>query len=262
MPNEQNKFIIVNTSENYSSPCLSLEELISYSNYDLPSQKQADILTHIQGCKFCSDALNGMAKLSDKQGAVKIVRSINKNLHARLALKTNRIFYWKKYGAMAAIFFIALVSVFYFIKQLSVNDVLFYEYYKPYPNIIPLTRSSQSQSDLEKAMRFYEMEKYKNALVILHKIISNEPENQTALFYSGICQLQTDDIVSAIVAFRDVTKHTTSDLYSPANWFLGLCYLKKKNVESAKQIFNQIVKEEEKYSSQSRKLLKKMNSIQ
>ena len=253
---------VKNSETNFSDGCLSFDQLMAFSNKTLSSHQRKKVEKHLLGCRFCADAVEGMDSFSDRHKAASIINSINKDVQTRLSQRSPKKQNWKKYYAVAAILLITLISVFYIIQQQPVHQALFSEYFKAYPNTIPLTRGQQSVNILKQAMQQYELENYTSALNILNTIVSNDPENQIALFYAGICFLKLDESSNAITNFQKIVNTSDSEFRDQALWFLGLSYLKNKKLENAKQILNQIVKEGEKFSEQSKELLNKINSIQ
>jgi len=239
--------------------CLSPDQLINYNNKNLPAQEQTELTRHVTQCELCSDAVAGMTSAPDPSKVKQNILDLNKEIHKRLAKKADRKFDVKFYYAAAAILLITLFSVFQIFFQQPPHEKLFAEYFQPYPNTIPLTRSSQSGELIETAMMQYELGNFNTCLSQLTTILSKDAKNSTAHFYAGICLLKTNRPEEAIQHFGLVNKG--SNFGEPADWYAALAHLKNKNIKTAKQNLNLIVKRGEIYSDQSNKLLNKINSL-
>ncbi len=66
------------------SGCLTLEGLERYSSGDLQEKDRLEIKSHLEICKMCSDALEGIDLLADKANLENTIAEINKNLMGKL----------------------------------------------------------------------------------------------------------------------------------------------------------------------------------
>ena len=259
MSEKSKQFKIKSVENEVDTPCLSLSQLIGYNKNNLQSHELEKIEHHVKFCDICADAVAGITTVSDTEKVWQNIRDINRKIHQRLAPKTHRRIDAKVYYA-AALLLITLVYVFQLFFQQPVHEKLFAEYFKPYPNTIPLVRGSVSSGDLEAAMMQYELGNFSNSLSQLKIIITKDADNATAQFYSGICLLETKRVTEAILHFENVNKE--SNFGELADWYTALAYLKNKNKKTAKQILNRIVKRGETYRHKSNELLKKINALQ
>jgi hypothetical protein len=258
---EKSKSSKIISGENIiDSPCLSLSQLFAYNKNNLQSGELEKIEQHVKFCDLCADAVAGKTTVSDTEKVRQNIRDINRKIHQRLVPKTFRRIEKNIYYAAAAILLITLVYVFQLFFQQPAQEKLFTEYFKPYPNTIPLVRGSVSSGDLEVAMTQYELGNYSNSLSLLKTIITNDADNVTAHFYSGICLLVTNQATEAILHFENVNKE--SNFGELADWYAALAHLKNNNKKTAKQILNRIVKTGETYRGKSTELLKKINALQ
>jgi hypothetical protein len=260
MSEKSKPFKIIPGENEIDTPCLSLSQLIGYNKNNLQSQELEKIEHHVKFCDLCADAVSGKTTVSDTEKVKQNILDINKKIHQRLVQKTHRRIDAKVYYAAAAVLLITFVYGFQLFFQQPAHEKLFAEYFKPYPNTIPLVRGSVSAGDLEIAMTQYELGNFSNSLSQLKIIITKDADNATAHFYTGICLLETKRVTEAILHFENVNKE--SNFGKPAEWYAALAHLKNKNVKTAKQILNHIVKTGETYSHKSKKLLKKINALQ
>ncbi|HSD64999.1 MAG TPA: hypothetical protein VLB50_14445, partial [Ignavibacteriaceae bacterium] len=188
---------------------------------------------HLLQCDLCFDAAEGITTLDSGEDASFYLN----NTKDDLKLKINAGFSlrrFKFYIAAAALFLVACSAVLIFFGE-SNSIKLFKEYYKPYPNIIPMVRGSESDFDLRAAMVLYNSGNYEQAVIEFDKILSSGVKNESAVFYEGVSFLSLGNGDKAESAFEKVINIGDSKLKDQAEWYLALSYLleeKKENAES------------------------------
>jgi len=242
-----------------TSPCLSLDELIAYSENKLSGSHFEEIVEHIDHCSLCSEAMEGMRIIKDKQTIKPAIRSLKREIHARTTQSHVKKQNWKIYYAMAASLLLASSLLIYLFNQHPVENDIFSKYFKPYPNTIPIVRGEDSVSELKLAMIEYEFENYAETVLILQKLLQDDPENTTALFYSGISNLFLDKPAQAIEQLKKVIWSSENDFKTQAEWYLGLAFLKNEDFENARKTFNKIISEDHRYKQKSIEILELLN---
>ncbi len=169
-------------------------------------------------------------------------------------LRTRRIQY---ISGIAAVVIIGLFSQFFlsFIKHDSSR--IYSEYYKPYPNItIPISRSEENGDS-----PFYQFEtaNFKQALVGFDLILNEKPDNDAALFYAGIASMELLEFEEAIKFLQRVGMDKLGLFTRPAIWYLSLAYINSDNYEMAADYLNKLVAGDDIYSTNSKKILKRIN---
>lgn len=241
-----------------SSSCLSLDELIAYSEGNLSTIEREKLDRHAAHCSLCSDAIDGVITFSDKENIRPIIKAIQNEIHHRAVLHASKKQNWKIYYAAAAILILAVSLSLFLLQQKSTTENLFSQYFKPYPNTIPLVRGEDAHDKFKMAMSEYEFENFARANRILEEILRTDPDQPIAHFYAGItalCLNRTDD---AITHLQQVIKNDNNEFIEHAQWYLGLAFLKNGDVEQAKSIFNSIAKNDL-YKFQSIEILKDLN---
>lgn len=241
------------------SLCLSIDRMIQYADKTLSAEENKFVEVHLHQCPFCRESLDGLASFSNKEKAKYLVQNINKNIQSKISFRSSVSTNWKTYYAVAAVLLISMAAVYFLLTVQFGQNKLFAEYFKPYPNTVPIVRSQQSVSEIQLAMQQYELENYKAARNMLEDILKQNPENLTARFYAGVCQLKLNNPHRASEHFENVEKNPDSEFFLPAQWYLALSYLKNKNKQNAKQILIQLVKQGYEFNTDSRELLKKIN---
>ena len=146
----------------------------------------------------------------------------------------------------------------YLLNLIPSNNNLFKEYFKPYPNVIPIVRGEGSIDNLKIAMIEYESANYSEALKVLNRIIDEEPENVASHFYSGNANLCINNPEQAIIHFEKVLSLGKNNFKDQAEWYLGLTYLKINDFEKAGLIFGKIASKDHAYRQQSLELLEQI----
>jgi tetratricopeptide (TPR) repeat protein len=235
------------------SDCLTLEQLTAYAEERVSAEERFVIEKHLVDCELCSDALDGFALLQEKGGIQDRIKLLNEDIGRTAstyrARKRNRRIYY----SLAAAIVVAFTAVLYFRAPAPSYAPLFAEYFKPYPNMIPIVRGEGSSGALESAMAEYENANYGEALTILKTLIAGEPQNDTASFYAGVSSLCLNDSRSAIVFLQNVSEH--SGLTDQTTWYLGLAYLKQNDMDAAKGCFGKLSSKEGIFKQRSIEML-------
>jgi hypothetical protein len=222
----------------HDSPCLTLDQLTAYAENRLSALECHQIENHLIDCQLCSDALEGLELFANKNGCKQQINGISKEIHKRNVSYHPQQFNWRFHYSLAAVILLTFASVFYFMFRKPSYEPLFSEYFKPYPNMVPLVRGEESAGTLESAMIEYESENYLGTLRILQNLLQSEPGNDTVNFYAGTSSLCLNNTKSAILYLRKVAENKNNDLADRALWYLGLAYLKENNIDAAKTSFN------------------------
>jgi tetratricopeptide (TPR) repeat protein len=169
--------------------------------------------------------------------------------------------YFKKYRVpMAAVLAILVTSVFAVInitRQANPAD-LFQDHFSPFVYMGPqaTTRSASGNlTDEVQAIYYYERKDYQMAHQYFEKVLFDDPDNTTALFYSGNALLALGDHNKASEKFRRVID-IRKGLELQAKWYLAMCHLKSGEIEAMKPLLLEIAKSGTTYSPRANELLK------
>ncbi|MDX2444156.1 MAG: hypothetical protein QNK30_10190, partial [Bacteroidales bacterium] len=160
-------------------------------------------------------------------------------------------------SGIAAILVIGIFSTF-FLNSIKQNPIKIYEeYYQPYPNIsTPLSRSDENGNS-----PYYQYEKgeYESALAGFQSLIKGNPDDESALFYAAISNMELSDFNNAIEKLKKVADKNQSKFTQAANWYLSLAYIHTKKPELASEYLNILTEGNDVYANNAKKILKKIN---
>lgn len=220
---------------------------MGYVRKELREEEKTLVENHLLQCNLCFDAAEGITSLDSGSDASFFLDDLKDDLK----LKINAGFSlrrFKFYISAAALFLIACSAVLIFFGE-SNSIKLFKEYYKPYPNIIPMVRGSESDFDLRAAMVLYNSGNYEQAIIEFDKILSSGVENESALFYEGVSFLSLGKGDKAQSVFQKVINIDNGKLKDQAEWYLALSYLLEEKKENAESLLTKIISEHNYYSS-------------
>lgn len=240
----------------HHSDCLTLEQLAAYAEDRVAADERFVIEKHLVDCELCSDALEGFTLLEEKSAVRDRIKSMNEMIRETVSSTVTHKYNWKLYYSLAASIVIAFAAVLYFRHHTPSYDSLFTEYFKPYPNAVPLLRGEESGGTLESAMAEYESANYGEALTILKTIATRESKNDTAYFYAGISSLCLNDPQAAVSFLQSVPDR--GGFAEQKAWYLGLAYLKQNDVDTAKYYFDRLSSKEGRFSQRSIELLNRL----
>jgi len=222
------------------SSCLTLDQFIAYAEGRCSAGKRHGIEKHLVDCEFCSDAMKGLALSGEPQDVRRRVKELNDEIRAYGRSKPDRKRGWILSYSAAAVLLLAVASMLVVRNRKPPNEVLFGEFFKPYPNAIPLVRGEEPAGPMESAMVEYENENYGESLRILRDLLAMEPENGPAHFYAGISCLCLNDPRTAVDHLRQAARGGENGLSDPAAWYTALARLKNGEMRSAKALLDSL----------------------
>jgi tetratricopeptide (TPR) repeat protein len=157
---------------------------------------------------------------------------------------------------IAAALFIAFASFFFINKMRHDPSRLYAEYFHSYPNINqPLTRDTEQN---ENPFFLYEKGEYREALVRFNDRLKAFPEDDAAIFYSGIINMEMKDFEKAIENFKTVTEIDQSRFTRPARWYMALSYIAIGNTEMASGSLRELTREDDRFGTDAEKILQRL----
>lgn len=241
------------------SLCLNVDQMIGYVDHKLAPELRLQIQAHLDECRLCSEAVEGVRIYPDKSELREMTGASSYDIHLRPAwiefLKHN----WKSAYAVAAVLVIGLASVLYLTKA-DPNQTLFAESFHRYPSPASLVRGEQAGGKFATALGQYEAENFLAALKIFQEILAAEPKNITAHFYAGLVCLELKDSPSAMFHLQNARKDKSHELAEPAAWYLALAYLQKNDMAATQSMLSQIITEDGAYKEKAAKLLESLRT--
>jgi hypothetical protein len=276
--------------------CLTFEQMLGYVEKTLSEKMRAKVENHLISCELCSEAMEGFAAFLEKAKLRPMIESLNAQIEARYATKAapearmapagrlTEVFQsvinsvregietlvsalaTPRYGlklayAVAAVFLVGIVSVFYPGRE-KPNAALFAEYYQPYPNVASSVRGEIVEGKLQDAMQQYDAGDFKATLALLQEILAAEPGNTTAQFYAGISCLKLKETEKAVISLQKVIARPEQKLAEPAEWYLALSYLQKNDLVQTRTMLNEIIMKDHAYKEHATRLLERLRSLE
>jgi len=135
------------------------------------------------------------------------------------------------------------------------HDKIYYDSYS-YDRIYINTRSNDTLlSDLDKGLILIENGKFIEA----SKKLKDIPNSITATYYSGVVHMELGEYEIAVLKFNTVINQRINIFYDQSYWYKGLCLLKLKKIDEAKEIFTKISKSDGYYKPAAESILGKLD---
>lgn len=136
---------------------------------------------------------------------------------------------------------------------------IYQKYYAVYDLDVIYRSAPALNTHLNEAILSYDQGKYRDALLKLNVILSEDQNNYMARFCQGLALMETDDPDSAIHSFRQIPAQWYSPFAEHRDWYLALALLKSKNVVESSEIFRQIAADNGYYARRAEQILKSLN---
>ncbi len=160
----------------------------------------------------------------------------------------------------AAVFLLLLFMTF------LLNDVMhkphtateiYATYYHPYKTGITFRSGSISTPvAYEKACKLYEDGQYRESVAIFDQLLKVNPEDRSALLYSGVARMELGEFRKAETNFRAIIDQGNSLYVDQAEWYCGLCLLMQDDKNRAMAYFSKLAMKSGYYQKQAKSLLK------
>ena len=139
------------------------------------------------------------------------------------------------------------------------NDELSDQFFKSYE--IPIAQRSSvniENSEYMLGLQYYNARDYKNAAIQFSKVLEKNPNDMQTHLLTGVSNMEEKRYPEAENSFSTVVDDNNSLFVEPAEWYLALCYLKTNETEKANKLFAKIKNEGGYYSSDAKKIIKKI----
>lgn len=133
-------------------------------------------------------------------------------------------------ASVAAVIIVLLVPTFIIYQNLTRPTRLYNKYYIE-DNGIPVYMGINTNKDFVSAMTEYKDRNYESAFNKFDKI-SHNYENDTLLFYKGLCQLNLNKNTEALESFGSINK-INSPYYYAAKYYMALTLIRFKDFKNA-----------------------------
>ncbi len=163
--------------------------------------------------------------------------------------------------SLAATFLLITASVlawYLFYNSDTRGDKLFADYYTLYdPDII--YRSFEKSNDTwQDALLLYKEHKWQLADSLFSIILNSDSTDTAALFYSGITDIELNQLERAIDKLQKIINIGDSGYVIHARWYLALLYCKQNETDNARKMLQPLVSENNYYSKKVRSLLSRL----
>lgn len=160
-------------------------------------------------------------------------------------------------AASITILILVSASLFLFLPRQSSNTKLFEKYYDS-DRPVHVTRSGDV--DIVEALRNYQQKNYEQAILLFNDVLITDPNNSAIRFYTGISFIETEKFTDAISCFQEIIRNNHSLYVEPAEWHLGLSYLRNGDEDLAVAQFKKVAADDiSYYNSKATEILKQMN---
>lgn len=171
----------------------------------------------------------GHSLLKQKLEALKLgqIKKETKIKHLRIAI------------SIAAVLVILMIPGFFLYQHLTINTRLYNKYYIE-DNGLPVLMGFNKNVSMNEAMIEYKDKKYSIALKKLETIKTDAPNNDTVLFYTGMCHLQLKDKNKAVENFLAIIDKNAVYYYA-SMYYTALTYIKDGNFEKGNAYLNEVI---------------------
>lgn len=162
---------------------------------------------------------------------------------------------------LAATFLLITASVliwYLFFHSDNRGDKLFADYYTLYDPDVIYRSFEKSTGTWQDALLLYKEHQWRQADSIFSVILTIDSTDTAALFYSGMTDIELNQIESAITKLQKIINIGDSGYVIHARWYLALLYCKQNETENARKMLQPLVSENNYYSKKARSLLSRL----
>jgi tetratricopeptide (TPR) repeat protein len=214
--------------------CLAAGEILAYLDAEVAEPRKAEIDRHLDECRLCAEAVEGVGGLEWREGFLRSTDSLLARVRTRTAQaasaagarrSASRFRPRPQYLTLAATLLLGVGGAVLFTRPDPGED-LFRRQFEPYPSLRPVVRGSATETT-SNALRLYEARDYRRALAAFEESLAREPNDPTALLYAGLSRLSLGEAQEAIPDLEKVLQLGKDELKVPAEWYLALAHLRE-----------------------------------
>jgi tetratricopeptide (TPR) repeat protein len=253
--------------EDTQEPCLTATEILAYLEGKLPGGRKAEVGRHLDECRLCEAAVEGVRGLEWREGFLKSADSVLARVQTRTAeavrsaaaarRPVSRFRPRPQYLTLAATLVLGVGAAVYLTRP-GPGQVLFQQHFEPYPSTRPIVRGGPSD-DRSSALALYEARDYRGALAAFSEGLKAEPNDPTIFFYRGLSRLALGQAPEAAADLEQVLRLKENELQTPAAWYLALAHLRANDLAAARSQLERIATTGGFYQDKARGLLAELD---
>jgi tetratricopeptide (TPR) repeat protein len=252
--------------KNDRDECLSGQKVVSYLSGELRDDEKAEVERHLDECRLCAGAVEGVAWLESREDYVRSANSVLTRLRLRAVNATPpvrpsrlRLRSARQYLALAAAV-VVVAGMTAYLTRPGGGAALFQGSFEPYPSTQPTVRGAATYTS-SNALALYESRDYRGALAGFEAGLKAQPNDATARFYAGLCRLALGRSAEAITDFEETRKLGAPEFDAPAEWYLALAHLRSENIAEARPRLKRIAEGGGFYAERARVLLAALDRL-
>jgi len=251
------------------NPCLTAPEILAYLGGELPEGRRAEVDQHLDECRLCGAAVEGVAGLEWREGFLRSSDKVLARVRARTAMAVTAASVARRsaprfrpapqYLTLAATLVLGVGALVYMTRP-GPGETLFHQYFEPYPSTRPVVRGGPIDGS-SNTLALYEARDYQGALAALEDRRKREPNDPAVLFYAGLSRLALGQAREATLDLEQVLRLGQNDLQAPAQWYLTLAHLRSHDPEQARSRLKRIAEGAGFYRDKARALLSELDRL-
>jgi len=175
------------------------------------------------------------------------IRVVKKNLPLQLAIA-------------ATVVVALLITALIFLRQNKLTHPdLFTKYYEPYVKSEEVFEITRSSDNFYYAVKVFEAGDYARAALLFMQLSDSSELKVYATFYAGLNCIQMGKWEDAVTKLQEVVTSGETKINNVARWYLGLCFLRIDDSESARLQFEKLASEKNEFTSRSKRILRLMH---
>jgi hypothetical protein len=185
-----------------------------------------------------------LAEKNFLKGKIKVVK---KNLPLQLAIA-------------ATVIVALLITALIFLRQNKLTHPdLFTKYYEPYVKSEEVFEITRSSDNFYYAVKVFEAGDYARAALLFMQLSDSSELKVYATFYAGLNCIQMGKWEDAVTKLQEVVTSGETKINNVARWYLGLCFLRIDDSESARLQFEKLASEKNEFTARSKRILRLMH---
>ncbi len=243
-----------------------IEFVGAYLRGELEGEELSDFLKELEENASLKEELNIQQAIQDGieyrnnqevRSRLNKIASENKTSEKNTRIVPMRIV--KMVSSIAAVTLLCFAAYF-LLNQSSDIDSIYATYFEP--SELTITRSTNQEADLVKVKELYNTRKYKKALPLFEKIISENPSSSNLRLAYGNTLLTCNKINLARQQFNYIIDAKDPLFSDQSRWYLALLELKDGRVDQAKEALSFLVDDANSdFFTEAQALLKELNQL-
>jgi len=166
---------------------------------------------------------------------------------------------FKYYIVTFSILILVFIAINFFLIKIS-PDKIYKKFYETFPPTFTLRSINNVESSiLKNAINEYSKNNFEKSAILFEQLLKTNKQSPALNFYAAISNMEIKKFEKAEKYFIEVINNKNTSIFKEESmWYLSLCYIAQNNINKAKPLLKEIIKNNGYYAEQAKKIVRRL----